>query len=169
MVFSHHHNQLSAFHSITTNKLSKLKRVFLHQLRDYLDYILVKSKRNLPIEPYQSLVPNLVLFIYVDRGKNEFIWTSDPSYGFDCCLSKETGACPYEYRSMVHTLIDKSYQLLKTNQSMQSRWLEKNLIFNYAIWFEDHTVSALIKFQLVINLICLSRQAINEEMLIASN
>lgn len=65
MVFSHHHSQLGAFHSITTNKLSKLKRVFLFQLRDYLNYILVKSKRNLPIEPYQSLVSQLVLFIYV--------------------------------------------------------------------------------------------------------
>lgn len=145
MVFGHHHSQLGAFHSITTNKLTKLKRVFLHQLRDYLSYIWVKSRRNLPIEPYQALVANLVLFIYVDRGKNEFIWTSDQSYGFECCLSRETGdpsVCSYERKSVVHTLIDKSYQLLKTNQSMQSRWQEKNLIFNYAIWFEDHKVSA---------------------------
>ena len=139
MVFGHHHSQLNAFHSITTNKLGKLKRVFLHQLRDFLHYILVKSKRNLPIEPYQSLVSNLMLLIYVDRSKNEFIWTFDQRFG--CCLAEEAGTCLYDQRSMVHTLIDKSYQLLKANQSMQSRWQEKNLIFNHAIWFEDHTAS----------------------------
>ena len=149
MIFKHHHEQLNTFHLITINKLSKLKKSFLFQLRDYLSYIWVKSKRNLPIEPYRNLVSNLVLFIYVDRNRNEFIWSTDQNFDFECNSSKDANAftnCLYEYKSMIYTLIDKSYQLLKTNQQMQSRWQEKNLIFNYAIWFEDHTVSFIKLF-----------------------
>ena len=148
MIFTHHHAQLNTFRSITINKLSKLKKVFLYQLRDYLTFIWVKSRRNIPIDPYRNLVTNLVLFIYVDRNRNEFVWSSDQNFNLDCCVlnNKETvnSNCLFEYKSIIFNLIDKSYQLLKTTQSMQSRWFEKNLIFNYAIWFEDHTVSILL-------------------------
>lgn len=150
MIFDHHHNQLDLFHSVTINKLGKLKKIFLYQLRDYLNYIWVKSNHNVAIEPYQNLIPNLVFFIYVDRNKNEFI-TSDQNFNLNCCLTRREmndTNCFYEHKSMVYNLIDKSYHLLKTNQSMQSRWHEKNLIFNYAMWFEDHTVSRAVITQL---------------------
>lgn len=130
MIFEHHHNQLELFKQLTINKLSKLKKNFLYQLRDYLYFIFVKSKRNIPIQPYCNLIPNLVAFIYIDRNSNEFVQsTSD-------YLNKETN-CYFEFNSM----IDKAYQLLKTNQMMQSKWSENKFIFNYALWFEDHNVS----------------------------
>lgn len=131
MIFTHHHNQLNVFRSITINKLSKLKKSFIYQLRDYLTFIWVKSRRNVPIEPYCNLVSNLVSFIYVDRNVNEFIFSASD------CLSKESNL----YFDL-NAMIDKAYQLLKTNQTMQSRWQENRFIFNHAIWFEDQNVNS---------------------------
>lgn len=71
----HNHVYLKELYRLECDADSKVLTAFWDSLRiyceqrvaDYVDYLEVKSERNMTVEPYLSIVPELVAFIYVDR------------------------------------------------------------------------------------------------------
>lgn len=156
LVYRYHQQQLSQIEQQVTDRLTTLKKQLCSDFKDYSEFLSVKCARNVAIEPYNAVIPNLVCFVFVDRSMNEFVATStgsEPDHDRNANhhnLPTSIESPYYEwlptdlYEHVMTHVIQRSYASLSSTGQLFCRWVEGTHLYNYCIWFEDQTVSLTV-------------------------
>lgn len=116
-----------------TAHLDSLRIYCEQRVADYVEYLQVKSKRNMTLEPFLEIVDSLVAFVYVDRCRNEIVYASCE----DLKVEKSPDSEEQEFNLLAEA-VELAYTSLASG-NLSSKWnlTEKSLTFNYYMWFED--------------------------------
>lgn len=113
-------------------------RIYFEQrARDYLDYLTVKAARNMTLEPFLPMCPNLVAFIYVDRVRNEVVYAASEDSDLDASGDRHLSQANL-FRTILPEAVERAYSGLAVGD-LSSKWTlaERDLCLSYAMWFED--------------------------------
>lgn len=85
---------------------------------------MVKSSRNMTLDPFLDLLPSMVAFIYIDRARNEATFAISDKFDVDGQVLSEA--------------VELAYTSLSSG-NLSSKWTvaERSLSFRYFMWFED--------------------------------
>jgi len=134
------HNLAVLSNSTAVQKLlNEIKSSTNHSTRDYLDYFLVKSQRNVCIESYYDIFPGLISFIFINRSVNQMIIAKNEH--LDETLGNNSISYLTISLNLLPQLIECAYTRL-TSGKLSSSWIENELSMNYIMWFEGSGVSS---------------------------
>ncbi|KAI1307263.1 hypothetical protein HDE_00847 [Halotydeus destructor] len=122
--------------------LDSLRIYCERRTRDYIDYLEVKTERNMTIEPFMEVSPNLLAFLYIDRVKNEVIYASSDDIGK---LAFGRTSKTKDALNVLSDAVELAYTSLASG-NLSSKWsiVQKQLHFNYFMWFEDMSGKHLV-------------------------
>ena len=120
--------------------LNEIKSGLKLSIRDYLDYLLVKSQRNVSVEAYCDIIPGLISFIFVDRTLNQIIIAKNDHQ--DDNLNDLNFFNLNISLHLLPQLIELAYNDLASGK-LFTNWTENEFSMNYLMWFEAENVSKL--------------------------
>lgn len=127
---SFYHEEIYAFESNRLKKVQMLEQFkcnilslqtfSLREASLYTEYLEVKSKINMTIDPYLQIVPGLKAFIFVDRKLNILIYADSD----------------LKSREALPSAVDTALSGLVSGR-LTSRFTQHDLTVHYFMWFED--------------------------------
>lgn len=118
-------SELARLSLISRNKkiikqLRFIRKIFLSNISVFIDYLFVKSMRNMTIDPYTASIPGIINFVFIDRRHNLLVHTLPPNHDLSLFMAKSR-------QSLI-------------SGNLNYKWTHNHRIYEYFLWFEDFKV-----------------------------